>query len=197
MRIFFRWRGNRAKSGENGASSMKIPVKIRAIGVLISVSACSGLNLSNIVDTSASDEVLRPPDAEPGACYGREVAPAVFETVVRQILVRAASYGQDGDLVTPAAYRTETTQKMLQDRENIWLKVPCGDDKVEEFDASVQRALRVRGLYGGKITGKMDARTRRAVRKYQQPLGLDSDQLSLASARKLGLVAVERDPKEE
>jgi peptidoglycan hydrolase-like protein with peptidoglycan-binding domain len=38
----------------------------------------------------------------------------------------------------------------------------------------------------------MDARTRAAVRAYQKPEGLDSGILSLAAARRLGLVAVER-----
>lgn len=36
-------------------------------------------------------------------------------------------------------------------------------------------------------------RTRAAVRRYQKPQGLDSGILSLAAARKLGLVALERD----
>ena len=62
-----------------------------------------------------------------------------------------------------------------------------------EFISSVQRALDVRGFYSGALTGRMDARTLRAVRKYQAPQGLDSSVLSLAAARKLGLVALPRD----
>ena len=37
----------------------------------------------------------------------------------------------------------------------------------------------------------MDRLTRRAVRAYQAPLGLDSGILSLAAARKLGLAVVD------
>jgi peptidoglycan hydrolase-like protein with peptidoglycan-binding domain len=61
-----------------------------------------------------------------------------------------------------------------------------------EFVASVQRALKVRALYRGPISGQMDSRTRAAIRAFQAPDGLDSGILSLDAARKLGLVAVER-----
>jgi peptidoglycan hydrolase-like protein with peptidoglycan-binding domain len=39
----------------------------------------------------------------------------------------------------------------------------------------------------------MDNRTRAAVRRFQKPQGLDSGILSLAAARKLGLVAIKLD----
>ena len=58
------------------------------------------------------------------------------------------------------------------------------------FIASLQRALGARDLYRGKISGEMDNRTRASVRRFQKPQGLDSGILSLAAARKLGLVAV-------
>ena len=61
--------------------------------------------------------------------------------------------------------------------------------------SSVQRALSVRGLYRGPITGQMDSPTRAAIRKFQKPQGLDSGILSTAAARKLGLIAMER-PKD-
>jgi peptidoglycan hydrolase-like protein with peptidoglycan-binding domain len=52
----------------------------------------------------------------------------------------------------------------------------------------LQRALRARALYRGEISGVMDARTRAAVRRLQEPQGLDSGILSLAAARQLGLL---------
>jgi putative peptidoglycan binding protein len=181
------------ESAKNGASRMKIPTKTGAFGAILFLGGCMQLQLSGITDMSATDEELRPPDAEPGACYGKEIAPAVIETVTQQVLVRAATYGDDGTLVNPAAYRTETVQKIVQERADIWFKTPCADVRVDAFNASLQRALKVRGIYRGKITGEIDLWTRRAVRRYQKPLGLDSGTLSLASARTLGLVAVERE----
>lgn len=170
---------------------MKIPSKYWALGALVVLSACANLQFTGITDMSA-DEDLRPPNAKPGACYGRVISPATIEIVTRHILVRAATYRADGSLLAPAVYRTETEQRIVTKRQNNWFRAPCKRDMVGDFAASVQRALRARGLYRGRITGKINRRTRRAIRRYQVPLGLDSGTLSLASARKLGLVAVAR-----
>lgn len=71
--------------------------------------------------------------------------------------------------------------------------VPCPAALTPEFWASVQRALGVRGLYAGPITGVPDAATAEAVRRWQAPLGLDSPVLSLDGARHLGLAIWPRD----
>lgn len=176
---------------------MKIPKLISALSAAALLVGCSQLQLTGIQDVSASDVDLRPPDAEPGACYGKEIAPAVIETVTEHVVLRAANYADDGTLISPAAYRTETVQKILREREDIWFKTPCSDVRVGDFTASLQRALKARGHYIGRISGDLDGRTRRAIRKYQVDLGLDSGTLSLASARRLGLVAVEREVKAE
>jgi peptidoglycan hydrolase-like protein with peptidoglycan-binding domain len=61
-----------------------------------------------------------------------------------------------------------------------------------EFLASLQRALQARGIFRGAVTGAMDAPTQKAVRAYQQSLGLDLPVLTLAAAQSLGLVPVAR-----
>ncbi|RKF13618.1 peptidoglycan-binding protein [Roseovarius spongiae] len=133
-----------------------------------------------------------PPGAAPGTCWGKAVTPAVIETVTDHVMLQPAEVLEDGTVVKPAAYRTETRQAIVQDRRVTWFETPCAADRTPEFVASLQRALRARGLYRGTITGEMDAPTRAAVRRYQAPEGLDSGVLSLSSARRLGLVAVER-----
>jgi len=60
-----------------------------------------------------------------------------------------------------------------------------------EFTATLQRALKARGFYLLPLTGVMDGPTRDAIRRYQHSRGLDSDHLSLAAARELGIVAVD------
>ncbi len=132
-----------------------------------------------------------PPGAPPGTCWGRHVTPAVIETVTEQVLARPAELGPDGTVIRPASYRTETTQKIVRERKDSWFETPCPRMMTPQFIASVQRALAVRGLYHGPITAEMDARTRAAIRRYQKPRGLDSGILSLATARELGLAAVE------
>lgn len=132
-----------------------------------------------------------PPGSPPGACWGQEASPAVVETVTEQVLLQPAQVRSDGTVELPAVYKTETQQRIVSERRELWFRTPCPDQMTVDFVASVQRSLTARGLYSGPINGRMDRQTRRAVRGYQAPLGLDSGILSLAGARKLGLAVVD------
>ncbi|MFV0513410.1 MAG: peptidoglycan-binding domain-containing protein [Jhaorihella sp.] len=134
-----------------------------------------------------------PPGAEPGTCWGKHATPAIIETVTNQVMIQPAEVLSDGTVTRPAIYKTETVQQIVRERRETWFQTPCEQVVTPEFVASLQRALAARQLYRGPVTGVSDARTRAAVRRYQQPMGLDSGILSLAAARELGLVAVERD----
>lgn len=141
-------------------------------------------------------EVMRltqtaPPGADPGTCWGKDVTPAIIETVTDQVLMQPAEVMADGTVTRPSIYKTETQQKIVRERVETWFRTPCPSEMTEEFIASLQRALSVRGYYVWSITGQMDARTRAAVRRYQDPQGLDSGILSLAAARQMGLAAQE------
>jgi hypothetical protein len=133
-----------------------------------------------------------PPGAVPGTCWGKDVTPAVVETVTEQVVLQPAEIRNDGTVLEPAIYKTETRQAIVRERRITWFETPCASAQTPDFIASVQRALKVRGFYRGQITGEMNARTRAAVRAYQKPEGLDSGILSLAAARRLGLVVVDR-----
>ena len=138
-----------------------------------------------------------PPGAPPGTCWDRDTSPAVIETVTAQVLVQPPQIHTDGTVRQPAVYRTETRQEIVRERADQWFRIPCEGDLIEDFTASLQRALAARSLYSGPVTGVMDAPTRRAIRAYQREEGLDSSVLSLAAARKLGLVTVDVPPAEE
>lgn len=138
-----------------------------------------------------AEDAAAPPNARPGSCWGRDVTPAVVETVTEQIIVQPAEVLGDGTVITPAIYRTETQQRIVQERRETYFETPCPEVWTPEFTASLQRALQVRGLFFGTITGEQDARTRAATRRYQKAGGLDSAILSLESARRLGLIAVD------
>ncbi|WP_372887797.1 peptidoglycan-binding protein [Shimia sp.] len=166
--------------------------------VLAALAACDPVDLQ-APDLGALREpdVVRsaakaPPGAAPGTCWGRQVNPAVIETVTEQVLVQPAEVLADGTVISPAIYRSETLQRIVTERRETWFETPCDAVWTEEFTASLQRALQARGHYGGKITGLLDKRTRAAIRRYQAPQGLDSSILSLEAARQLGLVAVAR-----
>ncbi|MEQ8255469.1 MAG: peptidoglycan-binding domain-containing protein [Roseovarius confluentis] len=163
------------------------------------IAPCALLALAACGDMSGAgnDAVQRldtpPPGAAPGTCWAQDTSPAVVETVTEQILVSPAEVADDGTVTRPASYRTETAQKIVQERRVTRFQVPCRTQLTPEFNASVQRALKARGLYRGPINGQLDRGTRAAIRRFQKPQGFDSDILSIAGARQLGLIAVARD----
>ena len=144
-----------------------------------------------LVAGDAAVEVLRgagPPNADPMACYGRKSTPAVIETVTEQVMVQPPQIGTDGVVREHAIFVTETHQRIVTERRELWFEVPCALEAGDrDFIASLQRALSARGLYAGPVTGEMNRRTARAVRAFQAPQGLDSEILSLAAAQQLGL----------
>lgn len=173
--------------------SIFVPLALLALG------ACAtSAGLQGNVDAMREPAVIRvtdpghPPGARPGTCWGKAIEPAVIETVTEQILLQPPEVSTDGTVIQPAIYKTETLQRIVKERRETWFEAPCPTLLTEEFIASVQRALTARGLYLGRISGIMDARTRAAIRKYQTPQGLNSGILALETARQLGLVAVSR-----
>ncbi len=178
--------------------------RIASIPALLLALASCETGLPSVSDIGAfreADVVLRheqgPPGAAPGTCWGKEVSPAAFETVTEQFLVQPAQIMADGTVVSPGIYRTETVQRVVRERKETWFETPCPETMTEDFILSVQRALNVRGVYRGALTGRMDARTRAAIRKFQKPQGLKTSLLTLESGRQLGLIAVERDPVDQ
>ncbi len=128
-----------------------------------------------------------PPSTEEGVCWAQDVTPAIIETVTEQVVVEPATYDADGKVLTQAIFRTDVQQHMVKDREEVWFRTPCPDALTLEFIATLQRALKARGLYLQPLTGEMDDTTRGAIRRFQEPLGLDSPILSLGAARDLGI----------
>ncbi len=167
------------------------PLRCTATLAFAVLAGCAaGISALDEPQVTRSTETL-PPGAAPGTCWGKHVRPAIVETVTEQALIRPAEVLPDGTVARPATYKTETRQKIVRNRKETWFRIPCEADMTGDFVASLQRALAARGYYVWPVSGNMDARTRAAVRRYQAPQGLDSGILSLASARQLGLAAVE------
>ena len=133
-----------------------------------------------------------PPQGPEGACWASDITPMVVETVTEQVVVSAEKIGPDGTVISPASYRTETHQKIVQEREEIWFRSPCPEEWTVDFVATLQRALKARGYYLLPVSGALDQPTQEAVHRFQIDRGLDSPQLSLAAAQELGIVAVDR-----
>lgn len=123
-----------------------------------------------------------------GRCYGRDITPALIETVTEQVLDQPARYDETGALVRQARYRTVIRQQITRERREVSFETLCPPAYTPEFVSSLQRALRARGVYSGPISGVMDAPTGRAVQDYQRGDGPDSPLLWIGAARALGLV---------
>jgi len=114
----------------------------------------------------------------------------------------AADRAQPADVPPPVPAMVDPGACWAQDRltnaaglaEDRLFAVPCPAAMTQDFWSSVQRALAVRGLYAGPVTGQPGPLTGEAVRRFQAPLGLDSPILSLDGARHLGLMPWPRAP---
>lgn len=157
------------------------------LAMLAALTACVQPHPGN--ETSRAGRYA-PPGAPPGTCWSTHTSPAVIETVTSQVLAEPAQLDASGQVIRPATFRTETRQEIVQPRQEQWIEIPCPEMMTPDFIRTIQRALTARGLYRGPVHGQMDAATRKAVQRFQAPLGLDSGTLTLASARKLGLIAV-------
>jgi hypothetical protein len=123
-----------------------------------------------------------------GRCYGRDITPAVIETVTAYEVETPAVIGPDGSVLTPASYRTVTRQEIIRERGEVTFETLCPPAYTVEFVATLQRALTTRGLFTGPINGLMDTATGRAVQDFQRFDGPDSPLLSIEAARRLGIV---------
>lgn len=134
-------------------------------------------------------EGTRPPeDGPPGACWDKYTLPTVIETVTDQVLVTPSERGPDGTVITPAVFRTESSQQIVQERGQVWFRAPCIAEQTVAFVATLQRALKARGFYLAPVNGTFDPTTAEAVRRYQASRGFDSPRLTLAAARELGII---------
>ncbi|MGR3758615.1 peptidoglycan-binding domain-containing protein [Roseobacteraceae bacterium NS-SX3] len=167
------------------------PIRLPCLALLLAaLSACSGTNGGGTGTRGSLIEA--PPGAPEGTCWSKHTSPAVVETVTRQVLDTPAQVAADGTVLRPAVFRTETRQQIVEPRRQSWVELPCPNRITPEFIASLQRALAARGVYHGPVTSRMDRATRAAVRRFQKQDGFDSSILSIATARKLGLIAVAR-----
>ena len=133
-----------------------------------------------------------PPEPErmaDGTCQAREVVPAVYEEVMGEVQVVQAEIAEDGTVIRPPIYRRQPVPRVVSPRGEQRFEVPCPELVTPELVASLQRALAARDYYAGPVTSQMDRATVAAIRKYQTERGLESGQLSVETARTLGLIA--------
>jgi len=164
-------------------------------GVWLMLAACQPAVVEAPSRAELAGEILRtsPPDGDDSTCWAAEISPAVIETVTEQDLITPEIRDASGMVTTPATFRSTSRQRIVRDRDEVWFRAPCPSQMTVEVIATLQRALKARGLYLQPLTGVMDETTSEAVRRFQAERGLDSRQLSLAAARELGIISTELD----
>lgn len=165
--------------------------------VLMLLAGCqSGLNVPRVQDqelTLQDEIVLSAPTPSAEICWARDVIPPVMGRGIGNIVVAPEQRADDGSVLQPAVIRRAETDIVLEPEKPYWFRTPCGADVDAAFISSVQRALEVRGVFEGPITGTLDAKTNDAIRAYQAAQGLDSAALSLKAAQQLGLANYDLD----
>ena len=187
-----------AKPGTTGRQVGQGMIKTVFIGgaLALLLAGCTPAQVTAPGRANLAIELVRlekpgPPKGPAGHCWAADTTPAVIETVTEQIIVTEAQRDDAGRVIAPASFQTKTHQRMVQMREDVWFRVPCPAEMTISFVASLQRAMKARGLFSQPVTGEMDAGTLAAIRRFQADRGLDSPTLSLAAAKELGLIATD------
>jgi hypothetical protein len=166
------------------------------VSCALALSACSQPYVAAPVSSGKTiAQIIAKPGETPrsskGACWGKDVTPAIIETVTEQILLSEEQRDVAGNVIRPASYRSNIHQRMVQDTREVWFRTPCAENLTVSFIATLQRALKARGLYTATVTGEMSDETGEAIRRFQAERGLDSPVLSLVAAQELGLLATD------
>ncbi|KAA8609326.1 hypothetical protein AL036_04570 [Salipiger aestuarii] len=139
----------------------------------------------------------RPERLADGTCQAREVTPAVYEHVMGEVQVIQAEIAEDGTVIRPPIYRRAPVPRVVTPREELIFASPCPEQFTAEMVATLQRALAARGYFDAEISARLDAPTTAAIRTWQAQRGLPSGQLSLETARALGILATPVDQIDE
>jgi hypothetical protein len=181
------------KTGQQRGHDMKIGLLFCCAIVLVGCTATQVIapRVSDLaIDILRLKEGEQPPKVD-GKCWAKDITPAVIETVTEQVVITDEVRDEAGKVITPGSYQTKTHQRLVQDHQEVWFRAPCPEDMTINFVATLQRALKARGLYLASVSGEMDAITSEAVRRFQADRGLDSPTLSLSAAEELGITATD------
>ncbi|MEM6310450.1 MAG: peptidoglycan-binding domain-containing protein [Pseudomonadota bacterium] len=170
-------------------------IKQIAFPALLALSACAeiGTVSRSAQPSTFSPSLSAPADAAPGTCWDKTETPAVIETVSEDRLIQPARYAETGELQSLPIYEKTTKQVIVEDRKATWFQLVCPIDLSQPFVGSVQRALELRGFYGGPITEQMDSVTVEAIARYQISENIDfadPTKLTMDAAERMGLSIV-------
>ncbi|MBS1303908.1 peptidoglycan-binding domain-containing protein [Loktanella sp. SALINAS62] len=127
-----------------------------------------------------------------GRCFARTEPRTRVDVVERLEQVAPERRDAIGNVTDPPVFRTVMEPRSVVVGPGTRFQAVCPPALTEPFVQSLQRALLIRRLYNGPISGLYDADTRAAVQQFQRDRGTDSAVLSVVSAQDLGIFAVAR-----
>jgi hypothetical protein len=117
--------------------------------------------------------------------YTKEVKiPAICKMVKTRVIDTPA---KEEKIVIPAKYQTVTTKVQKTAPYLRWQPILCETNTTSNLISKLQRILKDKKYYTGKITGKYDARTKAALNAYQKDKKLSQGALTLKTLQSLGL----------
>jgi len=123
-----------------------------------------------------------------GRCFAFSDGELQTTIVIDETLVTPEVKATDGTVIVPAVYEQNEREVLVPTGAPRRFEVICPQNLSQSFVASVQRALKVRGIYAGAVNGLMDQGTRSSILAYQTSLGRRSANLGFDTAVRLGLI---------
>lgn len=193
---------SKADQPKRGIGNRKKPIMLRKIAgsdsnkMTIRPFLCLGGVLLVACSTAPPADPL-PPDPRfaeletvfDGRCFVQSDPEEVTEIVTEQVMVLPETTSPDGSITLPPVFRDQTRPVTRLVDSEVAFETLCPAELTTDRIATLQRALKARLAFEGRITGIYDAATRQAVRVFQSPSGYKSDQIARDVAIELGIVA--------
>ena len=111
--------------------------------------------------------------------------PAQFRNVTKTVEATPASVKRTP---VPETYKTVSRTVEAAPARTVWTSVLCDVNTTPDVVRRLQTLLKSAGHYGGPIDGIIGSQTRRGIASYQASTGVQSDILTIDSAKKLGII---------
>lgn len=111
--------------------------------------------------------------------------PAEYKSVTKTIVDRPTTVKREE---VPAVIKNVDREVEVAQARTLWTQVLCEVNTTNEVVIRLQSALKSTGHYFGKIDGIIGPGTRRAIMSYQKAQGVESDILTIESAKALGVI---------
>ena len=111
--------------------------------------------------------------------------PAHYHSVTKTVEATPASVKRTP---VPETYKTVSRTVEAAPARTVWTSVLCDVNTTPDVVRRLQTSLKSAGHYGGPIDGVIGSQTRRGIASYQAATGVQSDILTIDSAKKLGII---------